>query len=193
MRRRKARPSNWFWSIVVGIMLWGVPCVGASDEIPADLHWTLVKALLISETDRQANVWDVPYHEPVLALMRDSDPEIQGFAAYALGEVKCNQAVNGLIVLLKSDNMHLRHIAARALGKIGDEKAVMPLIEVLCCQKEAVVVQNAAVLALGRLGDPRARRMLTHLTMIEKGCLKQKAAMALTQLNRQAERTLAMK
>ena len=194
MRPRKARPSIWFWSIVLGIMLSGVPCFGASDgDIPAGLHRCLVKALLMSGTVQQRDMGDVPGHEPVLALMRGCDPRYQGLAVYALGEMKCQEAADDLIVLLKSDNMHLRHNAARALGKIGEAKAVMPLIEVLCCPNEAVVVQSAAAVALGRLGDPRARRMLTHLTLAEKGRLKQKAVAALTQLNRHDEQEVAMK
>jgi len=194
MRGKKSWRSTWFWSLLAGAMLWVAPCAGAyDDEFAVDRHWTLVKALLISNMDRQINVWDVPYHEPVLVVLKEGDPCIRGFAAYALGEVKCYQAVNDLIVLLKSDNMHLRHIAATALGKIGDAKAVMPLIEVLCREDETIVVQSAAALALGRLGDPRATRILTHLTYNEESMLKQKAATALTRLNRHVERTLASK
>jgi HEAT repeat protein len=162
-------------------------------DIPVDLQWALVKALLISNADQQINSWEAPSHQPVLVLLRQGDPCIQGFAAYALGEVKCSQAVDDLIDMLKSPNMHLRHIAARALGKIGDAKAVMPLIEVLCCQKEAVVVQTAASLALGRLGDPRAQRILSHLALTEQGCLKEKAVAALTLLNKTTDQRVARK
>jgi len=194
MRTQKNGRSTWFLSVVVATMLWVMPGVGAAgDDIPADLQWTLVKALLVSDLDRQPNVWEVPYYEPVLVVLRQGDPCVRGFAAYALGEVKCHQAVDDLIVLLKSDNMHLRHIAAGALGKIGDAKAVMPLIEVLCRENEAVVVQSAAASALGRLGDPRAGRILHYLAYTEDGMLKRKAYTALTRLNRQNERTLASK
>jgi HEAT repeat protein len=50
--------------------------------------------------------------------------------------------------------------AALALGRMGDDRAVEPLINSLCDRRETI--RKAAAEALGRLGDDRAVEPLSH-------------------------------
>lgn len=63
-----------------------------------------------------------------------------------------------LVMALKDQDDYVRAGAAEALGYIGDQQAVLPLLRALE-DKESHVRFNAA-LALGRLGDPRALQAL---------------------------------
>lgn len=69
-------------------------------------------------------------------------------------ELKTEEDVNGLIEALDyPDDQNVRLAAASALGKIGDSRAVAPLIDALGDQDG---VQEVAALALGEIGDKRA-------------------------------------
>lgn len=69
---------------------------------------------------------------------------------------------------LKHPVAEVAQFAAETLGKIGDRRAVEPLIEVLETPHELGLME-AATEALGRLGDPRAVPALSHV--LEKGPL----------------------
>ena len=66
---------------------------------------------------------------------------------------------------LDSESQELKRNAAQALGRIGDIRAVEPLLALLE-KSEVPAVQKAAVKALGKLGSPKVlpklRQMLTH-------------------------------
>ncbi|MGD2143790.1 MAG: HEAT repeat domain-containing protein, partial [Anaerolineae bacterium] len=79
--------------------------------------------------------------------------------------------VDGLIRALSyEDDAEVRQDAAQALGDLGDQRAVRPLIDALGDDKESV--RQAAVTALGHLGDPRAMKpladVLTEPTMTSR-------------------------
>lgn len=69
-------------------------------------------------------------------------------------ELKSQGDVNGLIEALDyQDDDNVRLAAASALGRIGDSRAVDPLIAALDDQQR---VKEVAALSLGKLGDSRA-------------------------------------
>ena len=70
--------------------------------------------------------------------------------------------------------------AAEALGKIGDERAVEPLIEAL--NDEDASVRRGAAVALGRLGAERAVEPLIEALNDEEGHVRRGAAVALGRL-----------
>jgi HEAT repeat protein len=101
----------------------------------------------------------------------EGDPETANrwAAAEALGQPGCLRAVGPLIAALKDRNWYVREHAVRSLGRIGDRKAVDPLIEFLgradtdtgdhehFSQEEVTTsLKTATVEALGELGDARA-------------------------------------
>jgi HEAT repeat protein len=87
-------------------------------------------------------------------------------------------AVPNLIAALNDKKPSVCGAAAGALGRIGDPRAVEPLIAVLAAREEAGWVKVAAADALGRLGDPRALKpLLTALRAvgIDLSCAAAKA------------------
>ena len=71
----------------------------------------------------------------------------------------------------------VRRGAAEALGKLGDTRAVEPLIEALGDGSE--YVRNSAAGALGKLGDTRAVEPLIEALEDEYGKIRRAAAEAL--------------
>ena len=74
------------------------------------------------------------------------------FSKLNVKRLKAKRDVEGLVKALCHDNLGVRVSAARALGEIGDKRAVEPLIETL---KNEYFSEYAAE-ALGKIGDARA-------------------------------------
>ncbi|MGB3404201.1 MAG: HEAT repeat domain-containing protein [Microcoleaceae cyanobacterium] len=92
------------------------------------------------------------------------------YAAWWLGRFKVSEpaAVDALIAALEDDSDRtedggypLRRNAARALGKLGDQRAVEPLIQ--CLESDDVYVREAAAQSLEMLNDPRSIQPLLKL------------------------------
>ena len=92
------------------------------------------------------------------------------YAAWWLGRFRVNEqgAVDALILALNDESDRteeggypLRRNAARALGKLGDKRAVSALIECLDCAD--VYVREAAAQSLEQLGDERCVPVLIKL------------------------------
>ncbi|KST69248.1 HEAT repeat domain-containing protein [Mastigocoleus testarum] len=112
--------------------------------------------------------------EQAIANLKGSDLGLRFYAAWWLGRFRVNEgeAVTRLITALEDEDDRtpeggypLRRNAARALGKIGDEQAVNPLIESLKCSD--FYVREAAAQSLEMLGDPNSVPPLVEL--LEKG------------------------
>ena len=77
-----------------------------------------------------------------------------------------NERLGHFIAMLDEDDPSKRWKAAESLGRIGDDRAVEPLI--LALTDEDWRVRQKAAWALGKIGDPRAlvplRRALMHET-----------------------------
>lgn len=92
------------------------------------------------------------------------------YAAWWLGRFKVSEpaAVEALIAALEDDSDRtedggypLRRNAARALGKLGDKRAVEPLIR--CLESDDVYVREAAAQSLEMLRDPLSVQPLLKL------------------------------
>jgi len=81
---------------------------------------------------------------------------------------------------LKHNSSRLRARAASALGKLGDKRAVEPLINAL--KDEDRSVRSSASGALGRLGDPRAVEPLIAALKDQDKYVRRSAASALGRL-----------
>ena len=64
-------------------------------------------------------------------LLHDSDPDVRGQAARALGLRRVHAAVDPLVAALRDADAAVRARAAIALGRIGDPAAAKPLFEAL--------------------------------------------------------------
>jgi hypothetical protein len=85
----------------------------------------------------------------------DSDPQLQKVTFKALGEIGSEEATQALADKLVMDNDQVRPYAARALGLIGDTRAIDPLSDVLD-DDENDRVRAAAAWALRQIGTKNA-------------------------------------
>lgn len=111
--------------------------------------------------------------EQAIANLESADLGLRFYAAWWLGRFRISQvgAVLALVKALADEDDRtpeggypLRRNAARALGKIGDKRAVPALIENLeCCD---FYVREAAAESLGLLGDTSAISGLNKLLVL---------------------------
>ena len=95
---------------------------------------------------------------------RDKEPTISELEMHNLQE---NQDVEGLIKALDyKDDYEIRSKAAKALGDIGDKKAVEPLIQAL--RDEYFHVRLEAVKALAKIADERTIKAFISVFENEK-------------------------
>jgi len=102
--------------------------------------------------------------QALLPLLEHGDSNIAQAAIEALGALKAREAVPGLIRLLDAD-LWLQFAAVAALGEIGDQRAVQPLLDAVPND----MLSEPAVDALGRIASPEALpRLLTLLADHER-------------------------
>jgi HEAT repeat protein len=102
--------------------------------------------------------------EPLVAALRAQQVGI--YAVEALGKIKDQRAVEGLILVLGQDDIEAAY-AARALGELRDQRAVAPLVNVLKNShapytRAAAQTLGAAAEALAKLGA--VEPLITALT-----------------------------
>jgi HEAT repeat protein len=124
--------------------------VGALKE-PAE-RWPAATAL---------SAMGAPAVQPLLALLSEQGDDRRRIAWETLERIPdwtssadARAAVPGLLAGLQHRYGLIREDCARALGRIGDARALHPLIDALGDSKARV--QTAAIVALGNLGDARA-------------------------------------
>ncbi len=97
--------------------------------------------------------------EPVEMLLEyiegDGNPGLQKVVIKALGEIGSQEATQGVAQKLDSDNEDLRSRGARALGLIGDTRAIDPLADVLA-EDDSDTVRASAAWALNQIGTEAA-------------------------------------
>ena len=100
---------------------------------------------------------------PLVALLKDSDPEIIAQAAKILGDVKHKEAGASLIPVLENSYPRAVFFAAQALGRIEHGAAVTPLITMLEKNNDADnYIRHAGVLALSRIGQVEPMAALSN-------------------------------
>jgi HEAT repeat protein len=85
----------------------------------------------------------------------ESDPGLQKIVIKAIGEIGSPESTQPVADRLVAENEEVRSRAARALGLIGDTRAIRPLADVLR-DDESDPVRASAAWALARIGTERA-------------------------------------
>lgn len=109
-------------------------------------------------------------------------PVPNGKTLYACGESRDPASVQLLLAALDSEDRHTRRIAARALGKIGDDSSVMPLIEVLLSPQEDPAVRAVAAWALGAMHAGDAVQPLYCCLTSADRCVRHQASNAMRKI-----------
>ncbi len=114
-------------------------------------------------------------------VTRENDEKVK--RVVMLGESRDPQHVPELLAALGDSDGNVRRLAASALGKIGDPRAVQPLLELLKREQKPQVRQYA-ITALGKLGDPQAHSILEQIAhdLNEKEYNQKAATRALKEL-----------
>jgi arylsulfatase A-like enzyme/HEAT repeat protein len=98
-------------------------------------------------------------------LIAAEDPGLRSRAAVSLGRLRDKTAVPSLIdALWMAPNMYEREEAVRWLGRLGDSRAIDPLLNLL----PEAHVRHLVVVALGEIGDPRAYAPLLDVLTRER-------------------------
>jgi phycocyanobilin lyase alpha subunit len=112
-------------------------------------------------TEQSSGGESLTIEQALANLKQRDDLSLCYYAAWWLGKFRVRDAavIDALIMALEEEadrteagGYPLKRNAARALGKLGDRKAVVPLINCLDCSD--FYVREAAAQSLGRLGDP---------------------------------------
>jgi HEAT repeat protein len=112
----------------------------------------LTRSLAADALDRH----DVAF-ESLVSYLEDGNERVRRWAAYALGNLGDDRAVDRLIRAL-DDGETVRLSALESLAKLGNRRSVEPLIAIL--DDADVSARRYAATALGRIGDPRATEAL---------------------------------
>ncbi len=97
---------------------------------------------------------DLDKADCLVPLLDDSNPEIIAQALKVLGDIRYKEAGSQYIPLLKHANDRVKFFAAQALGRIAQNDAVQPLLDMIVANNdEDVYIRHAAVLALSRIGN----------------------------------------
>lgn len=134
--------------------------VGGEDSVE-----TLINALDDKEWPVRKNavkslgkIGDKRALKPLLKALEDEDTDVKRQAIHALEKMK-KEAYKPLLKMFYDVNWQNRSIAAEALGRLGDRRAVEPLSKALSNSRvrdENRYVRGKAAEALGRLGDKKA-------------------------------------
>ncbi len=110
-------------------------------------------------------------------LLKDPVPGVRSAAAEAIEKLEATSSVTGIIATLKTGDMGARVGAIYALGEIGGEQVLPPLV--YCAGRSEVDIRSAAAAALGRLALPAAFATLVELLGDESPTVQGRAIAAL--------------
>lgn len=118
----------------------------------------------------------------ILAELRDTNKDKRRTAVMKLGMMGGDDAIRNLILIVDNEyeDLIVRGRAALMLGRLGDLRAVGPLIRAL--EAPGYQITLNAVQSLGNLGDARAVAPLMHIAETGKDRLRDAALAALKQL-----------
>ncbi len=143
-----------------------------TSEKPRDIRSEAAKALELLKDARAV---------PALIETLKGDPTyVRTKATVALIEIG-EPAVAALIPLIMHPDDEVGELAAKALGEIGDKRAVEPLIAAL--KDKTREVRRYAAVALGNLGDARAIEPLKEAENDSNFYVRYNAGSALGKIN----------
>jgi HEAT repeat protein len=110
---------------------------------------------------------DIAFPIIELAIVDPRDPIVRGNAAAAFGALRERRAVDSLIDRLRDTHPYIRTHTALALGKIGDSKAIKPLVEVID-ESPRGTPRSAVLISLEMLLQRAGRSVPDHLGDAER-------------------------
>jgi HEAT repeat protein len=90
--------------------------------------------------------------DALIPLLKDSDPDVCATVAHAIEHLEVACDITDILHTLKSGDMGARISSIYALGEIGGQKVITPLV--YCAGRPEDDIRSAAVEILGRLAEP---------------------------------------
>lgn len=111
-------------------------------------------------------------------LLKDPIQAVRIAAAAAIETLEAASSIEGVLATLKTGDLGAKIGAIYALGEIGGEKVLPPLI--YCARRTEVDIRSAAVAVLGTLKVPAALGILVEILDDENPTVKGRAIAALS-------------
>ena len=152
-------------------------------KVPEDIFYS--NLMLFGECVADADFTEPSLREEIInslwSLYQTAEfKPLRGRAIRVLFFIKPGNTIDSLIKDLESKEGNVRESAADALGRIGSEKAIEPLIKAALTSAEGGDVRESAADALGRIGSDKAIEPLVKaLTSGEEEYVRGRAADAL--------------
>lgn len=99
--------------------------------------------------------------EMLRPLLKDPVPDVRVAAAKAIEKLEAASSVDEILATLKTGNMGARIGAIYALGEIGGEKVLPPLV--YCARRSEVAIRSVAAAVLGKMALPAALPIMLEL------------------------------
>lgn len=110
-------------------------------------------------------------------LLKDPVPDVRIAAAEAIEKLEAASSVEEILATLKKGDMGARVGAIYALGDIGGEKVLPPLV--YCARRPEVDIRSAATAVLGKLAIPATLPVLVELLDDKNPAIQSRAIDAL--------------
>ena len=110
-------------------------------------------------------------------LLKDPAAGVRTAAAEAIEKLEATGGIDEILATLKTGNMAARIGAIYALGEIGGEKVLPPLV--YCARRPETDIRSVAVAVLGKLALPSVHTILVELLGDENSTVQGRAIAAL--------------
>jgi HEAT repeat protein len=116
--------------------------------------------------------------DALIPLLKDTDPEVRAAVAHAIEHLEVACDITDILHTLKTGDMGARVSAIYALGEIGGEKVIAPLV--YCAGRPEADIRAAAVEILGRLAEPSTLPVLLERLNDQNTAIRNRAIAALS-------------
>jgi HEAT repeat protein len=115
--------------------------------------------------------------DALVPLLKDPDQEVRTAASQAIEHLEASADLGETLQILKTGSMGARISAIYALGEIGGEGVLAPLV--YCAGRPEVDIRSAAVETLGRLAAPSTLPVLLERLGDQNPAIQSRAITAL--------------
>jgi HEAT repeat protein len=114
----------------------------------------------------------------LIPLLKDSDPDVRTTVAHAIEHLEVAYDITDILNTLKTGDTGARISSIYALGEIGGENVITPLV--YCAGRPEDDIRSAAVEMLGRLAEPATLPVLLKSLNDKSTAIQAKAIAALS-------------
>ena len=105
----------------------------------------------------------------LIKAVGDPDVRVQAKAIQMLGDMRASESTMVLVqcLTLRTTDANMKQLVLASLGKIGDVRAVPPVIELLQRESDAAT-RGTAIFALGEIGAPESAGVVERIAQTDE-------------------------